>query len=181
KKDNIVSSSSDPTATYEDDKNHDSKESTLNLADDDNLSYKNPLKTSVIEKSQPRGQPSVFTSVADNMSDFGQDGGLKEGSTITNDGCSTGFTQDGVNKSYTAKRTNHTTIPDELLVGRVSLLSMANLHKLKANVPNDVDYDVWLPLASIHEVNDRIKNSLYGYFIGKRLAFSVVEWFVRNN
>nr|GFB84653.1 hypothetical protein [Tanacetum cinerariifolium] len=85
------------------------------------------------------------------MSGFGQDGGLKEGSTITNDGCSTGFAQDGVNKSYTAKRTNHTTIPDELLVGRVSLLSMANLHKLKANVPNDVDYDVWLPLASIHE------------------------------
>ncbi|GKB71650.1 hypothetical protein Tco_0933062 [Tanacetum coccineum] len=51
----------------------------------------------------------------------------------------------------------------------------------KANVPNDADYDVWLPLDSVHKVNDRMKNSLYVYFIGKRLAFPVVEWFVRNN
>ncbi|GJX45426.1 hypothetical protein Tco_0262102 [Tanacetum coccineum] len=52
-------------------------------------------------------------------------------------------------------------------------LTKANLRKLKANVPYDVDYDVGLPLASAHEVKDRIKNSLYSYFIGKRLAFSV--------
>ncbi|GKB02342.1 hypothetical protein Tco_0830431 [Tanacetum coccineum] len=32
--------------------------------------------------------------------------------------------------------------------------------KLEANLPNDSDYDIWLPLASVHEVNDRIKNSL---------------------
>ncbi|GJZ70246.1 hypothetical protein Tco_0633796, partial [Tanacetum coccineum] len=54
-------------------------------------------------------------------------------------------------------------------------LTKANLQKLIANVPNDVDYDIWLPLALIHEVNDRIKNSLYWYFIGKKLAFPVVE------
>ncbi|GJX65409.1 retrovirus-related pol polyprotein from transposon TNT 1-94 [Tanacetum coccineum] len=51
----------------------------------------------------------------------------------------------------------------------------ANLRKLEVNVPNSDDYDLWLPLASVHEVNDRMKNSLYGYFIGKRLAFPVVE------
>nr|GEX35898.1 zinc knuckle CX2CX4HX4C [Tanacetum cinerariifolium] len=38
--------------------------------------------------------------------------------------------------------------------------SMANLHILEANVPNDTDYDVWLPLASVHKVNDIMKNSL---------------------
>ncbi|GJV90593.1 hypothetical protein Tco_1538406 [Tanacetum coccineum] len=27
----------------------------------------------------------------------------------------------------------------------------ANLHKLDDDVPNDADYDVWLPLASVHE------------------------------
>ncbi|GKC72776.1 hypothetical protein Tco_1118659, partial [Tanacetum coccineum] len=47
----------------------------------------------------------------------------------------------------------------------------AYLWKLEANVSNDADYDVWLPLASVHEVNDIMKNSLYGYFIGKRFAF----------
>nr|GEW38235.1 hypothetical protein [Tanacetum cinerariifolium] len=60
-------------------------------------------------------------------------------------------------------------------------LTKANLRKLIANVLNDADNDVWLPLASVHEVNDRMKNPLYGYFIGKRPAFPVVEWFVRNN
>ncbi|GKB21363.1 aldehyde oxidase GLOX-like protein [Tanacetum coccineum] len=52
----------------------------------------------------------------------------------------------------------------------------ANLRKLEANVLQDADYDVWLPLVSVHEVNDRMKNSPHGYIIGKRLAFSVVEW-----
>nr|GEW22221.1 hypothetical protein [Tanacetum cinerariifolium] len=32
-------------------------------------------------------------------------------------------------------------------------LTKANLRKLKTNVPNDADYDVWLPLASIQESN----------------------------
>nr|GEV36926.1 hypothetical protein [Tanacetum cinerariifolium] len=38
--------------------------------------------------------------------------------------------------------------------------SMANLQILEANVPNDADYDVWLPLDSVHKVNDIMKNSL---------------------
>ncbi|GKA21205.1 hypothetical protein Tco_0701194 [Tanacetum coccineum] len=50
-------------------------------------------------------------------------------------------------------------------------LTKDNLQKLEANVPKDVDYYVWLYLASVHEVNDIMKNLLHGYFIGKRLAF----------
>ncbi|GKG00336.1 hypothetical protein Tco_0302026, partial [Tanacetum coccineum] len=57
----------------------------------------------------------------------------------------------------------------------LTFLNRANIRKLKANVPNDADCDVWLPLASIHDVNDRTKNSLYVYFIGKRLAFPIVN------
>ncbi|GKG51622.1 hypothetical protein Tco_0544260, partial [Tanacetum coccineum] len=56
-------------------------------------------------------------------------------------------------------------------------LTKANFQKLEANLPNYADYDVWLPLTSVHEVNDRMKNSLYGYFIGKRLASPIVECF----
>nr|GEU86503.1 hypothetical protein [Tanacetum cinerariifolium] len=55
-------------------------------------------------------------------------------------------------------------------------LTKANIQKIKANVPNGDDYDIWLPLAYFHEVNDQMKNYLYGYFIGKKLAFLVVEW-----
>nr|GEX44423.1 hypothetical protein [Tanacetum cinerariifolium] len=60
-------------------------------------------------------------------------------------------------------------------------LTKANLWKLEVNVPNGADYDVLLPLASVHEFNDRMKSSLYEYFIGKRIAFPIVEWFVCKN
>nr|GEU48809.1 hypothetical protein [Tanacetum cinerariifolium] len=36
-------------------------------------------------------------------------------------------------------------------------LTKANLRKLEANVPNDADYGVWLPLASIHEYPDDVR------------------------
>ncbi|GJR27449.1 hypothetical protein Tco_1103681 [Tanacetum coccineum] len=54
-----------------------------------------------------------------------------------------------------------------------------------ANVPNGVDYNIWLPLALVHEVNDRMKNSLYRFLIGKRLTFPFasiegVEYVLRN-
>ncbi|GJV98967.1 putative reverse transcriptase domain-containing protein [Tanacetum coccineum] len=42
-------------------------------------------------------------------------------------------------------------------------LNKANPHKLDTNVPNDAD--IWLPLASVNEVNDSTENSIYGYFI----------------
>nr|GEU54530.1 hypothetical protein [Tanacetum cinerariifolium] len=50
-------------------------------------------------------------------------------------------------------------------------LNKANLRKLYDNVPNDTDYDVWLPLESLHEVNDRMKNSLTVIFLIKGLLF----------
>ncbi|XP_021996301.1 uncharacterized protein LOC110893502 [Helianthus annuus] len=41
--------------------------------------------------------------------------------------------------------------------------------------------DVVIPLASVQQVNDRYANTLYGYFLGKRLAFPVVDYFAKNN
>ncbi|GJY74855.1 zinc knuckle CX2CX4HX4C containing protein [Tanacetum coccineum] len=40
-------------------------------------------------------------------------------------------------------------------------LNKANIRKLDANVPKHVDFDIWLPLALVNEVNDRMKDSLY--------------------
>nr|GEW82739.1 hypothetical protein [Tanacetum cinerariifolium]GEX20943.1 hypothetical protein [Tanacetum cinerariifolium] len=39
---------------------------------------------------------------------------------------------------------------------------------------------VTLPLAAVDEVNARFTNILYGYFIGKRLPFKLVESYVKN-
>ncbi|KAM0051848.1 hypothetical protein Hdeb2414_s0007g00241321 [Helianthus debilis subsp. tardiflorus] len=41
--------------------------------------------------------------------------------------------------------------------------------------------DVVIPLSSVKQVTDRYANTLYGYFLGKRLAFPVVDFFVKNN
>nr|GEZ16808.1 hypothetical protein [Tanacetum cinerariifolium] len=86
----------------------------------------------------------------------------------------------------TPNEVGHDYVMEEILTSYANKLSStsltkANLRKLDANVQNGADYDVWLPLDLVHNVNDRIKNTLYGYFIDKRLAFPVVEWFIRNS
>ncbi|GJZ98588.1 hypothetical protein Tco_0671041 [Tanacetum coccineum] len=40
--------------------------------------------------------------------------------------------------------------------------------------------DVAIPLAAIGEVSNWFVNTLYGYFIGKRIAFPIVENYVKN-
>ncbi|GJU77453.1 zinc knuckle CX2CX4HX4C containing protein [Tanacetum coccineum] len=40
---------------------------------------------------------------------------------------------------------------------------------------------VLIPLAAVEEVSSRFVNTLYGYFIGKRLAFPLVENYVKNS
>ncbi|GKC52755.1 zinc knuckle CX2CX4HX4C containing protein, partial [Tanacetum coccineum] len=39
---------------------------------------------------------------------------------------------------------------------------------------------VVIPLAALEEVSNRFENTLYGYFIGQRLAFPLVENYVKN-
>ncbi|KAJ0669380.1 hypothetical protein HanPI659440_Chr17g0700501 [Helianthus annuus] len=41
--------------------------------------------------------------------------------------------------------------------------------------------DVVIPLSSVQQVTDRYANTLFGYFLGKRLAFPVVDYFAKNN
>ena len=49
-----------------------------------------------------------------------------------------------------------------------SLGTKTTLRKVEDNVPLDADYSVGLPIASVLEIHERLKNSLYRYFIGKR-------------
>lgn len=55
-----------------------------------------------------------------------------------------------------------------------------NFRTMESAYSVESDFDVAIPLASVEEVNSRLNNSLYGYFIGKRLAFPVVENYVWN-
>ncbi|KAF5781988.1 putative transcription factor interactor and regulator CCHC(Zn) family [Helianthus annuus] len=41
--------------------------------------------------------------------------------------------------------------------------------------------DVVLLIDSVRQVNNRLANTLYGYFLGDRIAYPVVEYFVRTN
>ncbi|GKD87786.1 uncharacterized protein Tco_1358940, partial [Tanacetum coccineum] len=41
--------------------------------------------------------------------------------------------------------------------------------------------DISMPRRVVENVSTRFENTLYGYFIGKRLAFPVVEYYVKNN
>ncbi|GJX41565.1 zinc knuckle CX2CX4HX4C containing protein [Tanacetum coccineum] len=41
--------------------------------------------------------------------------------------------------------------------------------------------NISIPRKVVKKVSTRFEHTLYGYFIGKRMAFSVVEYYVRNN
>ncbi|XP_071694872.1 uncharacterized protein [Rutidosis leptorrhynchoides] len=47
-------------------------------------------------------------------------------------------------------------------------------------VPSDEDVDVLIPIESIVKATNRYKNTLYGYFLGRRLPFPVVNNYVMN-
>ncbi|GJS96767.1 zinc knuckle CX2CX4HX4C containing protein [Tanacetum coccineum] len=49
-----------------------------------------------------------------------------------------------------------------------------------ANEEVVVGANVAIPLAAVEDVSKRFENTLYGYFIGKRLAVPVVENYVKN-
>lgn len=56
---------------------------------------------------------------------------------------------------------------------------MSNFHRLECSVKsNGVDLSV--PMKVVEEVNTRFENTLYGYFLGQRLAFNVVNYYVHN-
>ncbi|GKB23551.1 zinc knuckle CX2CX4HX4C containing protein [Tanacetum coccineum] len=59
-------------------------------------------------------------------------------------------------------------------------ISKANFHSLfSENLCEGVN--VSIPKKVVETVSTRFANTLYGYFIGKRLAFPVVEYYVQNN
>ncbi|KAJ0813964.1 hypothetical protein HanPSC8_Chr17g0779781 [Helianthus annuus] len=75
------------------------------------------------------------------------------------------------------------------VVEPLSFASVVNTEKEKVKVnfrmlesSESVDgADVVIPLSSVKQVSDRYANTLYGYFLGKRLAFPVVDYFAKNN
>ncbi|XP_022014987.1 uncharacterized protein LOC110914505 [Helianthus annuus] len=59
-------------------------------------------------------------------------------------------------------------------------LRKVNFQKLTTIDKHD-GCDVVLPRDSIRVAKDKMANTLYGYFLGDRVAYLVVEYFVRNN
>ncbi|PWA68531.1 ATPase, F1/V1/A1 complex, alpha/beta subunit, Zinc knuckle CX2CX4HX4C [Artemisia annua] len=41
--------------------------------------------------------------------------------------------------------------------------------------------NIFIPRKVVEKVSSRLEHTLYGYFIGKRIAFPVVEYYARNN
>ncbi|XP_021969495.1 uncharacterized protein LOC110864661 [Helianthus annuus] len=55
-----------------------------------------------------------------------------------------------------------------------------NFKSLKSDVSLE-GVDVVLPIDSVRQVNSRLANTLYGYFQGDRIAYPVVEYFLKTN
>ncbi|XP_022013821.1 uncharacterized protein LOC110913288 [Helianthus annuus] len=55
-----------------------------------------------------------------------------------------------------------------------------NFRSLSCSEKHD-ECDIVLPKESVRVVQDKLANTLIGYFLGDRIAYPVVEFFVRNN
>ncbi|GKC78874.1 hypothetical protein Tco_1129648, partial [Tanacetum coccineum] len=66
------------------------------------------------------------------------------------------------------------------VVGSEPTKPKVNFRKIEEEVTNNVEFEAMIPLSSMKKVNDRMSHSIYGYFIGKRVAFPVVENYVYN-
>ncbi|XP_035840393.1 uncharacterized protein LOC118487561 [Helianthus annuus] len=62
----------------------------------------------------------------------------------------------------------------------VSSSRKVNFRSLASPVAHE-GCDVVLPKESVRVVKDKLANTLYGYFLGDRVAYPVVDYFVRNN
>lgn len=52
---------------------------------------------------------------------------------------------------------------------------MSNFRRLKCSKKSN-GVDLAVPMKVVEEVNTRFENTLYGYFLGQRLAFPVVDY-----
>ncbi|GJR32996.1 reverse transcriptase domain-containing protein [Tanacetum coccineum] len=66
------------------------------------------------------------------------------------------------------------------LVKNEANISKVNFRVLDMGKPNNAKAEVQIPKPSILEPHARFGFSLYGYFVGKRVAFPIVEYYVKN-
>ncbi|GJY48093.1 RNA-directed DNA polymerase, eukaryota, reverse transcriptase zinc-binding domain protein [Tanacetum coccineum] len=69
---------------------------------------------------------------------------------------------------------------DSSKASRADSIGINDVESDNSNVHDHGNYDVAIPLVAIKEVSNRFDNTLYGYFIGKRLAFPIVENYVKT-
>jgi hypothetical protein len=55
-----------------------------------------------------------------------------------------------------------------------------NFRALDTDKPTNAKAEVKIPLASVLKVHSRFGFSMYRYFVGKRVAFPVVEYYIKN-
>ncbi|GJW43655.1 ribonuclease H-like domain-containing protein [Tanacetum coccineum] len=72
----------------------------------------------------------------------------------------------------------HSVIPNVISTGPISVI----FWKLEANVPNDADYDVWIPLALVHEEGYGFKRvtMVKGFFFFKFSSIEGVDSMLRD-
>ncbi|GKB63381.1 hypothetical protein Tco_0919567, partial [Tanacetum coccineum] len=76
----------------------------------------------------------------------------------------------------------HVTDPCMTTLGTISGVNSSNKHAnfcvFETSIPTSDKAAVQILMLSVSEANARFKNSLYGYFLGKRVAFPIVEHYL---
>lgn len=66
------------------------------------------------------------------------------------------------------------------VVNNDSVNHKVNFRSFDSDKPTNDKAEVQIPLSSVLEVHSRFEFNFYGYFVGQRIEFSVLEQYVRN-
>ncbi|GKC09958.1 zinc knuckle CX2CX4HX4C containing protein, partial [Tanacetum coccineum] len=78
------------------------------------------------------------------------------------------------------KATKIVSFSNVLMAEKTQSQPKVNFRKMNVTSLLNADYEAMIHVLSVLEVNKRLSNSIYGYFIGKRIMFPMVENYVFN-
>ncbi|GJZ46392.1 hypothetical protein Tco_0593988 [Tanacetum coccineum] len=127
------------------------------------------------------GDGNVVTSVGSvEIMDSSLDGSKEKGKSLTSiPNSSNGMADEGEQPVPNVNVNNSQRSFAGLVTNKVD--TKVNFRSLDTDKPMNANAEVKIPKASILEVHSRFGFSLYGYFMVNRLAFPVVEYYVKND
>jgi len=121
---------------------------------------------------------SLKVAAEEDVKEGGQGDACKDNSQLDKDVTQEQKCADGGTDPSSEPKKNQPTYADSLKVKANN--RKVNFRKVE-NSMKTAGIDVYLPRESVRLMQDKMANTIFGYFLGERLAYPVVEYFVKQS